>query len=520
MKYRILTVMAAGVLLAGTIQAQTAYEAAKLSQKDLNGTARFVGMGGAMGALGGDISTISTNPAGIGLFRKADIMITAGFDQNTLDMGGFNQSVTRARLNNVGLVVPFKVNETGILRSFNLAFNYQRRNSFYKNMSLDRLLPADWVSQTYQMAQQADGANKDLLAFSANKDDDYNPLWNEEIGWLSILGYNAGLIEEVGNNKYDQTDSYDRYQFNSYESGGIDQSEFNLSFNLNDRFYIGATLGFYNVDYTKNTDYTELKTVMKTDIGYTLYSDNWIHGEGVNFKLGAIVRPFEESSFRLGFAVHTPIYYKLTLTTGSEIFAQFLNEGGEPVNKDFSTYANLEGNGSMDRDFRLRTPWLFNLSAGYTIGNNIALGAEYEYEDYASSNLQDYTGHGLSFENGQMKNILKGVHTLRLGAEVKLMPEVAFRVGYNYSSAAFDKNARKELKYNSLSTNTDFTNQESQNIITAGVGVRLTSNLYLDMAYKYSGQNGQFYPFDDFELPPVKQTNNTHSFLATLGFRF
>ena len=82
------------------------------------------------------------------------------------------------------------------------------------------------------------------------------------------------------------------------------------------------------------------------------------------------------------------------------------------------------------------------------------------------------------------------------------------------------KKLRKELKYNSLSTNTDFTNQESQNIITAGVGVRLTSNLYLDMAYKYSGQNGQFYPFDDFELPPVKQTNNTHSFLATLGFRF
>ena len=137
-----------------------------------------------------------------------------------------------------------------------------------------------------------------------------------------------------------------------------------------------------------------------------------------------------------------------------------------------------------------------------------------------SSNLQDYTGRGLSVENGQMKNILKGVHTLRLGAEVKLMPEVAFRVGYNYSSAAFHKNARKELKYNSLSTNTDFTNQESQNIITAGVGVRLTSNLYLDMAYKYSGQNGQFYPFDDSKLPPVKQTNSTHSFLATLGFRF
>ena len=53
--------------------AQTIYDGAKLTGKDLNGTARIVGMGGAMGALGGDISTMGTNPAGIGLYRSSDL---------------------------------------------------------------------------------------------------------------------------------------------------------------------------------------------------------------------------------------------------------------------------------------------------------------------------------------------------------------------------------------------------------------------------------------------------------------
>ena len=72
--------MTCALLLSSEVGAQTIYDAAKFSGKDLNGTARFVGMGGAMGALGGDISTISTNPAGIGIYRSNDLMTTFGFN--------------------------------------------------------------------------------------------------------------------------------------------------------------------------------------------------------------------------------------------------------------------------------------------------------------------------------------------------------------------------------------------------------------------------------------------------------
>ena len=63
---------------AAPIAAQTVYDAAKFFDKDLNGTARFVSMGGAMSALGGDISTMNTNPAGVGIFRSSDFQTTFG----------------------------------------------------------------------------------------------------------------------------------------------------------------------------------------------------------------------------------------------------------------------------------------------------------------------------------------------------------------------------------------------------------------------------------------------------------
>ena len=58
------------------VAAQDTYESARLLGSDLNGTARYVGMGGAMDALGADLSTISTNPAGIGLFRHSHASIS------------------------------------------------------------------------------------------------------------------------------------------------------------------------------------------------------------------------------------------------------------------------------------------------------------------------------------------------------------------------------------------------------------------------------------------------------------
>ena len=55
---------------------QGVVDALKYSQQDIRGTARYMGMAGAFGALGGDITTLSQNPAGIGVYRNSDIAAT------------------------------------------------------------------------------------------------------------------------------------------------------------------------------------------------------------------------------------------------------------------------------------------------------------------------------------------------------------------------------------------------------------------------------------------------------------
>ena len=56
--------------------AQTAIDAMSISGNDLRGTARFMSMGGAFTALGGDMSTLTQNPGGIGVYRSSDINLT------------------------------------------------------------------------------------------------------------------------------------------------------------------------------------------------------------------------------------------------------------------------------------------------------------------------------------------------------------------------------------------------------------------------------------------------------------
>ena len=124
------TIIALAVLVATSVSAQTVYDAANIISKDLNGTARFVGMGGAMGALGGDISTIGTNPAGIGIYRSNDAMVSFGFSsmgvESKLGSNTFNSDKNRWNFDNAGFVFSTKLGNVTTLRYVNFGFNYHK----------------------------------------------------------------------------------------------------------------------------------------------------------------------------------------------------------------------------------------------------------------------------------------------------------------------------------------------------------------------------------------------------------
>ena len=463
---KIITLAVLGMLGAVPVSAQTVYDAANIANKDLNGTARFVSMGGAMGALGGDISTIATNPAGIGIYRSNDAMLSfslSSYGTESNYMGSkMNADKMKTSFDNAGFVISSKIGNATALRYVNFGFNYHKAKSFYKNMSMGGNL-GDYT-QTDYMAAQAGGI----------KDWSGNIYTDPEVGWLSALGYDSYLITDfiAHNGQGDVPSGYVPYMengtqvknldgdlmyitpgeyggmflggngnFRSEERGGIEQYDFNISFNINDRVYLGVTVGAYAIDYNKYTFYSEdYLDNAGNSIGqnYNLQSWNKIHGSGFDVKFGAIVRPFEYSPLRIGLAIHTPTYYNLDYKTNARLESNVLNDldianesgigSGVIGQYTVDTYDIM--NGDMVRQFQLQTPWTYNVSLGYTVGSSLALGAEYEYQDYSSMKFKDQEGYSDTFgyENSTT-SMLKGVSTIRLGAEYKVIPQFALRAG-------------------------------------------------------------------------------------------
>lgn len=530
-KLKLMIVMAGALVGTATLNAQSLYDTNRLMGSDLNGTARFVGMGGAMGALGGDISTMGTNPAGIGIYRGNDAMVSFGFS-NLGSKSAFGNSTTnvdkfRGSFDNAGFVFASKIGNQTALRFVNFGFNYHKVKSFDKNMAMSGVFGA---SQTEEFANLLNDNSAAYGGFmTPDMLMDKGAYTDPEIPWLGALAYESNLVRAVKD--ADGSEYYLPYflpdnkvngMYSSKESGGLHEYDFNVAFNFYDRFYVGATVGVYSVDYTRNSTYSEgfIHPDGQSEGGYQLRNNYRLDGSGVDFKVGFILRPFENSPLRIGGAIHTPTYYNLReyqmafldYDTFSEEEDKFIAGTAFPQNSN-------GGEMESDTEYNMVTPWKFNLSLGYTIGKNVALGAEYEYSDYSAAKVKYDDGVTNDFETDGVKAYLKGVNTLRLGAEIKLAPEFAFRVGYNHITASIDTDAYKALSLNSVRTDTEYSNGKAVNNYTLGFGYR-GSMFYADMAYQYNTYKEDFYAFNVETLPATQITNNNHKVVFTLGMRF
>lgn len=510
--------------------AQETYLNAAMSTENLNGTARYVGMGGAMEALGADISTIGTNPAGIGLFRSSQAKVSFGFvsQEGGRSFGGAEK--TNLSFDQAGFVYSMRTSK----RSFiNFAFNYNKSSNFdYILTAASSLNGASQNKQSYMK-----GANG-LFEVDLNQDGEVWGWHGSELSNLyntaDLLNYNGllGSQDASGVMSYNYNDA-SAYDFARAHTGYVGEYDFNLSGNVNDRFYWGLTFGIHDVHYNAYSEYTEnLIDLSGNSVGDVMVSDDRrITGTGYDFKAGVIIRPIEESPFRIGLSVASPIFYDLTSSNYTQ-----LNNGSSVGAYD--TYAY-----EISYDFRLNTPWKFGLSLGTTVGDYLALGASYEYSDYGSLDTRFkedgyYDDWGYSYSSSTSDKVmkkwtektLKGVSTLKLGAEFKPDPSIAIRLGYNYVSPMYKDNAEKGIEVNSsnnaFTSTTDYTNWEATNRITAGIGYTI-DNFTIDLAYQYSAQSGKFHPFNNYEYDgetnyadAVKVDNNRHQLLMTLGYKF
>ncbi|MBQ6760505.1 MAG: hemin receptor [Prevotella sp.] len=540
--------------------AQETYESAQLATQDLNGTAKYIGMGGALEALGADISTINTNPAGVGFFRKSWAGVSAGLTSQNSSFDGVknvanlrDNGKTNADFNQIGFVWSTR---TGRDSHLNLSFNYQKSRNF---------------NQILQAVNHLDGYSANTVNYiKAYHFQDSYTLQDHIL--YNVLN---SKLSDGSNPENTYARIAEMYAAHTDNSGYISNFDFNISGSIHDKVFLGFTLGVKDVRY-RSTNYYDEALGSETPLcpygnpenEFRFTDLRRITGTGFDIKFGAIIRPIEESPFRFGVYINTPTWYELhshgDMSAAAGFIANLAEEGQDPIYKSYTTSDNTIGYG-YNYKYCISTPWRFGASVGHTFGKKVAIGATYEYADYSAirnkivdGTYVDYYGdeHLETTRDYDMDNnndiSLKGVSLLKVGAEIKPIPELAIRLGYNYQSAIYTKEGYKDISipngtsvdyygYDYVAGSVgayystyDFTNWEATHRLTCGLGIQLNKNWAIDLAYQYSTQKGTYYPFtttvfDDSSTDGTEDVNigygttvhnNRHQFNMTLGYRF
>jgi hypothetical protein len=531
---------------------QTAIDAFQLSHSDLRGTARYMSMGGAFGALGGDLSTLNNNPGGIGLYRKSELGVTLNIEASSIKSATSimtqSTSQTKVSVPNFGYVGAAWLGND-VMPYFTWGVSYGRivnMNRRYKGQARMNGSLYNYV------AQYSDGYTSNQLSAEGTDNGGYSS--PDYIPWLSILSYNGMAINPIGstsqyqgpwqndhvNSNGDRTPSTGISEFDVDEHGYVDEYAIDFGGNIMNTVYWGMGFGITDIELTQNTHYTEdIKNAVIMDptaelgdleIGNantTLSNYKHIDGTGFNFKLGVIVRPI--NALRIGFAFHTPTYYNINQSSGADLNYDytFFNPDGHNI--------NYSGTPNEYRSWKLRTPWRMQVSAAGIIGTSGIISMEYEYRPYQNMNLRSDYGDELTNYNQDIKTYYKAANILRFGAEYRILPQLSIRAGYVHESTptgiAISNNEVTVYTSNpdDTGTNPAYTLDNSTQYITCGLGYRY-KNFSIDAAYVYKHRTSEYHSFtpnDAFDTAGLtatpyqaKLTENYNNIVLTATLRF
>lgn len=510
--------------------AQSAVDAYNFSQSDLRGTARYMSMGGAFTALGGDISSLSQNPAGLGVYRRSEIGATLDISPRritaTTATNRTSTDATKVFCNNFGYIGVANLNSA--MRTFAWGVSYNRVGSFNREFtSYNASAPSSLTNYIANFTNNS-GVEPSTLTIT----DKYNPYQQSDADWLSILAYNSLLINDV-NGKYvglDQNGTVGDAQSVVRQSGYVDEYNIDFGGNVSDVVMWGLGIGIYDLNFNSTVVYSEsmagayipsAEGVMDTGSAeYYLTNYRNVNGSGVNLKFGLIFRPINE--FRLGIAVHTPTWYTLSSSQNADVYADFLPDSGAGA-----VHVNDEYTDNSYYNFKLNSPWKFMIGAAGVIGSQAIVSLDYERQAYNDMSVKYQDNWGIytndEYVNQDIKNYYKAANIVRLGLEYRLTPRLSARAGYNFTSSTTKQEVLdNQVQVLTAGTDPSYTLNKTANSISAGLGYRWSS-FYLDAAYVWRRRDAQFKaftPYDGIATPTTALAETTNDIVFTLGFRF
>ena len=442
--------------------AQVPTDALRYSNLEVGGTARTIGVGGAIGALGADYSVLSTNPAGLANFRTSELVMTPSMHfastEATLSNGDnpANKEVNgRFNFNNIGFVFHTQPRKAK-WSTYNWGIGLNRLASFNQELFFEGTSAGSIVERFTELA------NDDLFddfevnladAALALYDDDGDGIWNNDFELKP--GYVTKREQLVKT------------------SGSFNEVVISMAANYDEKLMIGATLGLPFISYEEEKFYKE------EDVDDVPFFDNLefqevvsTSGIGVNLKVGIIYRLSQ--MIRFGLAAHSPTRFALTDNFSTQFTYGFTDGTG--------SQSNTENSPSGTFDYGLKTPWRVIGSAAVLLNRKGFISTDIELIDYSLSDFnltKNSTNEADEIYEREVNTDISRQFTqainFRIGGEYA-MDIFRFRAGFNISGTPYAEDNITNKGY------------------SIGAGVRKNS-FYLDLAFKNSNSNESYVPY-------------------------
>ncbi|AFL82827.1 long-chain fatty acid transport protein [Belliella baltica DSM 15883] len=484
-----------GLCLNNTFGQTSFVEDAQLfSQFRSTGSARINAIGGAQMSLGGDISNIHSNAAGLGFFRRSEFSITPSFGANQAQSTYLGQRqddrTPNFSLPNLSLVIsrPKGELQPGSFRggSFGISFNriadFNNQFGYFSEVQNENSLLDFYINQYTAFGEPplraTDGLVLDIELVQGNQ----------------ASGYIRDPEYTIGEPFSDET---------IITEGGITQTSFSYGANFENKLFIGAGLGIQSVNFFQNRIYGE-EFFYDNGVTSSIYSieDNTrINGFGASLNIGVIYKPIETVNFGLNF--QSPTWYRLNKEVDANIVGEFFNQqgviqfgGAVSENSDFFTSTS-----------NLSTPLILSAGGTFFVGKNGFITADVDYVDYSQNriNSRDFD---TSFDNNDINSLLGSTLNYRVGGEYRF-DIWRLRAGYAY--------------YGDPTTDESF--DRSTQRISGGIGVKLR-NIYVDFALINSISDRLYNSYSIFNsanqnIGPFTEVRNTMTQgMLTVGFNF
>lgn len=489
-----------------SVMAQDITDAVRYSQDEVQGTARFRSMSGAFGALGGDMSAVSINPAGSSIFTNSHASISISNLGTKSDINYFNglssSSDSKFDLNQTGVAFVFNnTNPNSPWRKFALGVGYDKISNFENSWNV-RGINTNSNSVGNYFLSYAQGLRLDEISALDNESlstaySEVNRLYgfSNQQGFLGFESYilepvsdtdeNTQYTSNITGNNFDQAYTYASTGYNGKFS-------FNASTQFGDNLYFGLNLNSHFINYDKFTDLQEGNSngslVREVRFQNTLSTI----GSGFSFQLGAIGKINE--ALRLGLSYNSPTWYTISEET-TQYLGTIRNDGGSNISQIIDPRVV-----NVYPDYKLQTPGKITGSLAYIFGNTGLISFDYSLKDYGDTKFKPTSDPYFASQNDIMSTTLKNASTYRIGGEYRIQ-QLSLRAGYRFEESPYENDSF----YGNL------------NGYSFGLGYNF-GNVKLDVAYDRAQRdyNHQLYAVGLTDAAQIDSKNS--NFTLTLGF--